>query len=125
MLLCCSVLIIYQKESITYLKPKNTNCSHNQDRASISTMLGNAKPKKLAKLITPPLSGKSLLIKTKKYRTENNKNKTPIKNFTQGMIQMTDNRGDTAQPALYHRLTVQTERKKNCNYVKFTTVCSE
>ena len=53
----------------THLKPKNINCSHSQDRASISSMLGKAKPNQLAKLIMPPFSGKSLLMITNIRRT--------------------------------------------------------
>lgn len=50
----------------TYLRPKNMNCSHNHDKASMRIMLGNEKPNQLAKLITPLFSGKSLLSEDKK-----------------------------------------------------------
>lgn len=45
---------------ITYFKPKYMNCSHTHAKSNINTMLGNAKPNQLAKLITLGLSGKRL-----------------------------------------------------------------
>ena len=46
----------------------------------MSTMLGNAKPNQLAKLITPPFSGKSLKKRSERWRPEGWKDadETPV-----------------------------------------------
>lgn len=66
----------------SYLKPRKIIWSQNQVSISISTMLGKAKPNQLAKLITPPLLGKSLQERQERRRDEITKGRMNIWNNT-------------------------------------------